>query len=249
MNIPATSDTAPADTPPRAAERGAQFGQGGQEPYAERLSRGRGRLILRPAGPDHGTGAGASPGQATALRLDVHAWSATATAGERSLLRSLRGPILDVGCGPGRMLAAAREAGLASMGVDPSATAVHLAGSRGASVFHASIFDPIPHEGGWGSALLLDGNIGIGGNVRALLSRIGSLLAEEGTILVEVDRRTDLDVSYPAVLEDGAGRRSAVFPWAGVGAGALARHADRAGLLVAGSRTLQGRVFLTLTSR
>ncbi|WP_427016083.1 class I SAM-dependent methyltransferase [Pseudarthrobacter sp. P1] len=244
----------------------AVFGQGGREPYAGTLVRGMGRLTLRPVLPlappaAHEAAAHEAAAHEAAaheagvqqaigpVHFSVGGFSAPATAGERGLLRTLRGPLLDVGCGPGRMLAAAQELGLAAMGVDTSAPAVRLARNRGAAAIHGSVFDPLPHEGGWGSALLLDGNIGIGGNVRALLERVGSLLAPGGQLLVEAESPDSLDLAYLAVLEDAAGRRSDSFPWARVGAAALAGHAARAGLAVGTTRRVQGRVFLALERR
>lgn len=235
--------TVSADAETRAAggtSRTALFGQGGHEPYAGSLSLGRGQLTLRPEAD--------RPDPIGPVHYSMHGWSAPATTGERELLRTLRGPVLDVGCGPGRMLAAARDLGLAAMGVDSIAAAVRLAASRGTAI-HGSIFDPVPHEGAWGSALLLDGNIGIGGNVRMLLDRVGSLLAPNGQVLAEVEAEESLDVAYLAVLEDSAGRVSAAFPWARAGAKAVATHAARAGLATVANRTSQGRVFLTLERR
>lgn len=224
----------------------AFFGQGGHEPYARNLPLGLGRLTLRPesARPES-----ASPESIGPVHFNMLSWSAPATASERELLRTLRGPVLDVGCGPGRMLEAARELGLASMGVDTSPTAVRLATDRGGAAILGSIFDPVPYERGWGSALLLDGNIGIGGNIRVLLERVASLLAPDGQVLAEAEAADLLDVAYLAVLEDSDGRASAAFPWARAGAKALAFHAARAGLDAVATRTVQGRVFLTLERR
>ncbi|MHC6231841.1 methyltransferase domain-containing protein [Arthrobacter sp. MMS24-T111] len=165
------------------------------------------------------------------------------------MLRALRGPVLDIGCGPGRMLVAARELGLMAMGIDISAPAVRQAINRGVAAVHGSIFQPVPHEGAWASALLLDGNIGIGGNIQVLLERIASLLAPGGQALAEAETNESLDVAYLAVLEDSAGRVSAAFPWARAGAAALADYAARAGLRVVATRAVQGRVFLTLERR
>ncbi|MEW1822609.1 class I SAM-dependent methyltransferase [Arthrobacter sp. NPDC080031] len=217
------------------------FGQGGHEPYARSLPLGLGCLTLHPASACHET---IGP-----VHFNVLGWSAPATASERELLRTLRGPVLDVGCGPGRMLQAARELGLASLGVDSSPAAVRLASDRGGAAILGSIFDPVPHEQGWGSALLLDGNIGIGGNIRVLLERVASLLAPGGQVLAEAEGPDFLDVAYLAVLEDSDGRASAAFPWARAGAKALALHAARAGLDTAVTRTVQDRVFLTLERR
>ncbi len=219
----------------------ALFGQGGHEPYARNLPLGLGSLTLRPESACHET---IGP-----VHFNMLGWSAPATASERELLRTLRGPVLDVGCGPGRMLEAARELGLASLGVDSSPAAVRLATDRGGAAILGSIFDPVPHEQGWGSALLLDGNIGIGGNIRVLLERVASLLAPGGQVLAEAEGPDSLDMAYLAVLEDSDGRASAAFPWARAGAKALAFHAARAGLVTAATRTVQDRVFLTLERR
>lgn len=230
--------TAPSTTGTRPV---GLFGQGGHEPYARSLPLGLGPLTLRPES--------AVPEPIGPVSFSMLGWSAPATAGERDLLCTLRGPVLDVGCGPGRMLEAARELGLASLGVDSSAAAVRLATGRGGTAILGSVFDPLPHERGWGSALLLDGNIGIGGNIRALLERVASLLAPGGQVLAEAETPDFLDVAYLAVLEDSDGHASAAFPWARAGAKALAVHAARAGLDCVARRSFQGRVFLTLELR
>ena len=230
------------------------FGQGGHEPYAGALLRGSGRLTLRPVGTGVQDLAGPGPAAPVPVAIrpvhfSVRGLSSPATAGERELLRNLRGPMLDVGCGPGRMLSAARDQGLAAVGVDTSGPAVRLATGRGGTVILGSIFGPIPREGEWGSALLLDGNVGIGGNVGVLLERLATLLSAHGQVMAEADRQDSLDASYLAVLEDSSGRRSDPFPWARVGARALARHAEVVGLSVVATRRVQGRVFLTLGRR
>ncbi|MCZ2403592.1 class I SAM-dependent methyltransferase [Paenarthrobacter sp. Z7-10] len=213
------------------------FGQGGAEPYARGLQHGVGTLILRPANDSTA---------AVPLRLQLQHWCAPAAAEERALLRGLRGPVLDVGCGPGRMLAAAAAIGLKATGVDSSEMAVQHARARGAMVLNSSIFDALPQEGRWGSALLLDGNIGIGGNVGALLARLAQLLDVRGSVLVEVDPRADMDLAYQAILEDAAGHLSEPFPWSRVGADALAIHAAAAGWRVAGTAGFELRGFCWL---
>jgi hypothetical protein len=120
-----------------------------------------------------------------------------------------------------------------------------LAAGRGAPVLVASIFAPLPMAGTWGSALLLDGSLGIGGDVVRLLRRVRALLHERGTILVELE-------PPPAGLErrrvrlHGAGLTSRAFWWASVGAEAIDAPARQAGLRVAERWTLEGRWFARL---
>jgi SAM-dependent methyltransferase len=221
------------------------FGTGGAEPYESALGRGSGLLTLLPAGAEHGADPQRRPAD---IAFHVGAWCLPATTLERSLLQSLRGPLLDVGCGPGRILSAAAGLGIRCAGVDTSPAAVELARKRGAAVLQQSVFDPLPYEGLWGSALLLDGNIGIGGNPRRLLARMGMLLSPGGVLLVEVDPDPERELSYCAIIADPAGRRSEPFPWSVVGAAALARAAGPEWKPAVGI-SREGRVFSKLVRR
>jgi SAM-dependent methyltransferase len=216
----------------------AYFGQGEREPYTRTLRTGTGTLTLRPE-------SGHDP--AGPVDFDVRNWCEDASAIERSLLQSVRGPVLDIGCGPGRLLAAARTLGLAALGIDTSAEAVHLARGRGARALEQSIFAPVPQSGHWQSVILLDGNIGIGGNVGALLGRCRQLIAPSGTLLVEVEAHEHLDTAYSAVLEDQHGNRSEAFPWARTGTAGLASRAKSGGWSITAIQRLQGRVFCFLS--
>jgi SAM-dependent methyltransferase len=218
----------------------AYFGQGEREPYTRTLRTGTGTLTLRPE-------SGHDP--AGPVDFDVRNWCEDASAIERSLLQSVRGPVLDIGCGPGRLLAAARTLGLAALGIDTSAEAVRMARGRGARALEQSSFAPVPQTGHWQSVVLLDGNIGIGGSVTALLGRCRQLLAPSGTLLVEVEADEHIDTVYPAVLEDERGNRSEAFAWARTGTAGLASRAQAAGWSVTDVRRLEGRVFCFLSPR
>ncbi len=145
------------------------------------------------------------------------------------MLARAAAPVLDVGCGPGRHLAALKAAGKSALGVDLSPVAVRLARRRGATAIPGDVFGDVPHGGRWRTALLLDGNIGIGGAPDALLRRVRELLAPGGAVLVEVDPPGAPTVCTRIRIE-AAGEVSEWFPWARVGVDGIEPLAARAGL-------------------
>ncbi|MFH5877434.1 methyltransferase domain-containing protein [Arthrobacter sp. NA-172] len=215
---------------------GPSFGVGRHEPYARALCAGGGLLTLRPASAGDRVGA---------VDFEVGGWCEEATAEEGALLEGLAGPVLDIGCGPGRLLAAAGVLGLVCMGIDINAEAVRQARGRGVSALRQSVFGAVPYPGQWQTLLLLDGNIGIGGSVTMLLRRCRELVAPSGTLLVEVED-SDVDSSYKAVLEDRDGNASEAFPWARAGRAALLSRALRTGWALRSTLRVQGRVFCFL---
>jgi SAM-dependent methyltransferase len=117
----------------------------------------------------------------------VQRWLGPTTAVDERVLDRVEGPVLDVGCGPGRHVGALARRGVLAVGVDVLPHAIRLARRRGALVLERSIFDRLPGAGEWGSALLLDGNIGIGGRPVPLLARVATLLRQRGMVLVELE--------------------------------------------------------------
>ena len=81
------------------------------------------------------------------LEMDVRRWMAPADQVDESLLDRAIGPVLDVGCGPGRHVSSLLGRGVEAMGIDTSPTAVRLARRRGAPVAHQSVFDAVPDAG------------------------------------------------------------------------------------------------------
>jgi SAM-dependent methyltransferase len=201
------------------------------ELYDEALDR-RGALLVRDEG-----------GELRPLPLD--AWLGPAGAVDERVLDRAHGPVLDVGCGPGRHVHALARRGVLAVGIDVSPAAVALARRGGATVLEASIFDRAPGAGGWRTALLLDGNVGIGGHPEALLARLAALLAPRGAILVELDG-PGIGVHRRRVrLEDGASA-SGWFAWASIGVDAVAAPARAAGLRVRERWSDEGRWFAAL---
>ena len=122
----------------------------------------------------------------TTRLASVDRWVDEADDVDECVLAALPGPVLDVGCGPGRHLHALARRGVFGLGVDICDVAVDLARGAGANAMVGSIFGDVPGAGRWRSALLLDGNIGIGGRPARLLRRVTELLAPGAMLLVEL---------------------------------------------------------------
>jgi SAM-dependent methyltransferase len=168
----------------------------------------------------------------TTLPLDPGRWHAEPTPAEARLVETMVGPVLDIGCGPGRFVIGLARRGTVALGVDPAPAAVALCRSKGAPVLQKSVFDPLPGQGRWRTVLLADGNIGIGGDPERLLRRCGELLANDGTVVVEVEPPRAHPTGwrpYRARLERGRSM-GPWFSWAVVGADAIADLALMAGL-------------------
>lgn len=185
------------------------------DPYAEAVRAGSGPLFLRRA-------------DGWLLPLDVERWCAGADPADMTVLDRCEGPVIDIGCGPGRLVAALAALGRPALGVDVSPAAVARTRSTGGAALCRSVFDTLPGEGRWGTALLIDGNIGIGGTPAALLARVARILAPDGVLLVET-APVDVDERVSVRVDDGRGGLGASFPWARLGTTALLRYATATG--------------------
>ncbi|MFE2137982.1 methyltransferase domain-containing protein [Streptomyces sp. NPDC059466] len=228
----AAPDVAPA---PSAGEQAGQAAPWSSDPYADALRVGRGPLYLRRT-------------DGWLLPLDVERWCARADTADLEVLRRCEGAVLDVGCGPGRLIAALAAQGRRALGVDISEAAVAHTVRLGGQALHRSVFDPVPGEGRWGTALLIDGNLGIGGDPAALLDRMDQLLTPGGLLIVETVP-VDVDERVRVRVADDRGAAGATFPWARLGTPALLRHAGRAGWHPDGQWSTGDRSFVALRSR
>jgi SAM-dependent methyltransferase len=181
------------------------------------------------------------------FELPLRRWTGPLTLADEDVLSRAGGPVLDIGCGPGRHVHALARRGVMALGVDVSPVAVRLARQRGADALEGSIFDHVPGAASWQTALLLDGNVGIGGHPLRLLRRVRSLLACGGALLVEVDPRQRGVLQLDARLEGSAGCSEA-FAWTRVGGDAISAVAGAAGFELAETWTIDGRSFARLAA-
>jgi SAM-dependent methyltransferase len=180
-------------------------------------------------------------------RPRIERWTGQADAIDERALAGLAGPVLDVGCGPGRHLCALAQRGVRALGIDVSATAVGQARAAGAHAVVGSIFEQVPRSGHWGSALLLDGNIGIGGSPERLLRRVAELLAPGGQILVELAAPSRATVRTKIRLET-VRAASDWFDWAEVSAADADHLLGEVGLVVADRWHEHDRWFVVATA-
>ncbi|WP_330299631.1 class I SAM-dependent methyltransferase [Streptomyces sp. NBC_00503] len=206
------------------------------DPYTVALRSGRGPLYLR-------------RGDGWLLPLDVERWCEAPDRADRTVLRRCRGAVIDIGCGPGRLVSALAARGHRALGIDVSPEAVARTARSGGTALHRSVFDSLPGEGRWDTGLLIDGNIGIGGDPAALLRRMAEVLAVTGCLIVEcaeAEAEVEVDERCEVRVADGRGGLGSPFPWARVGTGALTRHAAAAGWTPGGHWTAAGRAFTML---
>lgn len=193
-----------------------------------------GRLLATAA--QHVLGGGSAAPRARVRSIDgtleplpLERWLGGLDEADRAALAVASAPVLDLGCGPGRHLAALRLEGKRALGVDLSHVAVQLARRRGGAAIPGDVFGEVPGAGRWRTALLLDGNVGIGGSPALLLRRTRELLATDGIALVELDP-PGAPTFRTRIRIEAAGLVSEWFAWARVGVDGIGPLATEAGL-------------------
>ena len=184
-------------------------------------------------------------------RLPVHSWlggQGADTVFDAAVVALCDGPTIDLGCGPGRLVAHLIQRGIPALGIDQSATAVRLARRSGAPALVRDVFEPLPGTGRWQTVLLADGNVGLAGDPRRILHRATELLRAGGRCVAEFDPDT-VGVRTSWVRLESAHTIGPWFKWATVGVDCAAALADDVGLVLAGFHPIGERVVATLTLR
>ncbi|MGX9789565.1 methyltransferase domain-containing protein [Mycobacterium sp. MMS18-G62] len=166
---------------------------------------------------------------------------------DRAVVGMCDGPTIDLGCGPGRLVARLINRGVPALGVDQSATAVALARRSGAPALRRDVFEPLPGTGRWHTVLLADGNVGLGGDPWRILRRAGELLRHGGHCVAEFDSATQ-GIHAGWVRLESSRTIGPWFRWASVGVDCVTRLADEVGLAVSGVHPIGRRVVASLAA-
>ena len=78
--------------------------------------------------------------------LDIERWLAEADDVDLRLLDRVQGPVIDIGCGPGRHVEALTTRQVDALGIDLSPDFVALAQARDRRVLLRSVFGPLPQK-------------------------------------------------------------------------------------------------------
>lgn len=157
------------------------------------------------------------------------------------------GPTIELGCGPGRLVAKLIQRGIPALGIDRSATAIRLAGRGGAPALLGDVFEPLPGTGCWQTVLLVDGNVGLGGDPRRILARAAELLGRGGRCVAEFDTEV-IGIRERWVRLETARDVGPWFRWASVGVDSATTLAAQVGLTLTGVRLIGGRMIASLAA-
>jgi len=137
--------------------------------------------------------------------------------------------------------------GVPALGIDRSATAIRLAGRGGAPALLGDVFEPLPGMGCWHTVLLVDGNVGLGGDPRRILGRAAELLSRGGRCVAEFEAET-IGICTRWVRLESARDIGPWFRWASVGVDSAAMLAAHVGLTLNSVRLIGGRAIVCLAA-
>ena len=166
---------------------------------------------------------------------------------DEAVAQMCSGPTIELGCGPARLVARLVQRGIPALGIDRSAAAIRLASRGGAPALLGDVFEPLPGTGRWQTVLLVDGNVGLGGDPRRILGRAAELLGRGGRCVAEFDTRA-IGVNSRWVRLEAGRDVGPWFRWASVGVDSAASLAAQVGLTLTGVRMIGGRVIATLAA-
>jgi SAM-dependent methyltransferase len=166
---------------------------------------------------------------------------------DEAVTQMCSGPTIELGCGPARLVARLIQRGIPALGIDRSATAIRLAGRGGAPALLGDVFDALPGMGHWQTVLLVDGNVGLGGDPRRILGRAAELLCGGGHCVAEFDAEAG-GIRARWVRLESVRDVGPWFRWASVGVDSAATLAGQVGLTLTNIRLIGGRVIATLAA-
>jgi len=105
---------------------------------------------------------------------------------EKKALDSLKGPVLDLGCGAGRASLYLQEKGLDVTALDASPNAVEVCKRRGIRDVRLGDLQNPPEDKQWKSILMLCGNLGLAGGwseTRELLSQLAIISTDDAVVI------------------------------------------------------------------
>jgi hypothetical protein len=115
----------------------------------------------------------------------------------------------------------------------------------GAPALLGDVFDPLPGMGCWQTVLLVDGNVGLGGDPRRILGRAAELLGRSGRCVAEFDTEA-IGIRAGWVRLESARLIGPWFRWASVGIDSAAMLAGQVGLTMTDLRLIGKRVVASL---
>ncbi len=180
--------------------------------------------------------------------LPVHRWLGGRGADEafdEAVTQMCSGATIELGCGPARLVARLIRRGIPALGIDRSATAIRLAGRCGAPALLSDVFKPLPGIGCWQTVLLVDGNVGLGGDPLRILGRAAELLSSGGQCVVEFDAEA-IGIRTGWVRLESAHRVGPWFRWSSVGVDGAELLAAQVGLTLTSVQMIAGRVITSL---